>query len=164
MVAESVPSVALRAKAVLGQVPAAGTSVWVQHANSSLGTSEIPWHRLYLPFTYLSRISLFTWTKTRLRHALHVHRPPPVHTERWQHVRWWDEQKHTSHAWIPQLNSTSRRAGHYRCLWRWGSDTSKNISFASMILMLRNRRQSQRVKLTFSAPQLWCRSCTCLLK
>ena len=30
--------------------------------------------------------------------------------------------------------------------------------------MLRNRRQSQRVKLTFSAPQLWCRSCTCLLK
>ena len=30
--------------------------------------------------------------------------------------------------------------------------------------MLRNRRQSQRFKLTFSAPQLWCRSCTCLLK
>ena len=33
-----------------------------------------------------------------------------------------------------------------------------------MILMLRNRRQSQRVKLTFSAPQLWCRSCTCLFQ
>ena len=33
-----------------------------------------------------------------------------------------------------------------------------------MILMLRNRRQSQRVKLTFSAPQLWCRFCICLLK
>ena len=33
-----------------------------------------------------------------------------------------------------------------------------------MILMLRNRRQSQRVKLTFSAPQLWCRSCICLWK
>ena len=30
--------------------------------------------------------------------------------------------------------------------------------------MLRNRRQSQRIKLTFSAPQLWCRSCICLLK
>ena len=30
--------------------------------------------------------------------------------------------------------------------------------------MLRNRRQSQRVKLTFSAPQLWCRSCICLWK
>ena len=30
--------------------------------------------------------------------------------------------------------------------------------------MLRNRRQSQRVKLTFSAPQLWCRFCICLLK
>ena len=30
--------------------------------------------------------------------------------------------------------------------------------------MLRNRRQSQRFKLTFSAPQLWCRFCICLLK
>ena len=51
-------------------------------AKFAYAKAEIPWHRLYLPFTYLSRILLLTWTKTRLRHALHVHRPPPVHIER----------------------------------------------------------------------------------